>query len=280
MRKEVATILRDRRTIITLVLMPILLYPLLSVVFHQFLAAGAKPGEKQEIKYNIGLANNTEVKAFERQLSLGEWILERRSGADRPLSPADPGPQKEIKVFAGTFKDVEAALASGEIHLAVRIRDPQERGRDLAYWCDLYYLENSAIGLEVKEYVERRLAAANDEQLYNQPSIVVMAPRSAAVKDPGASGKSPLPALLPLILILMTITGAVYPAIDLTAGERERGTLEILVAAPVPRMSLLFAKYVSVVTVAFLTATVNLVMMTGTLLVSPLGSSLTTRQCP
>ena len=41
---------------------------------------------------------------------------------------------------------------------------------------------------------------------------------------------------MPLILILMTITGAVYPAIDLTAGERERGTLEILVAAPVPRL--------------------------------------------
>jgi len=41
-----------------------------------------------------------------------------------------------------------------------------------------------------------------------------------------------LASLVPLILILMTVTGAVYPAIDLTAGERERGTLEILVAAP------------------------------------------------
>src|SRR5262249_32488955 len=66
-------------------------------------------------------------------------------------------------------------------------------------------------------------------------------------------------------------TGAVYPAIDLTAGERERGTLEILVAAPVPRLGLLFAKYVSVVTVAVLTALVNLVGMTLTLLLSNLG---------
>src|SRR5205085_9996376 len=72
-------------------------------------------------------------------------------------------------------------------------------------------------------------------------------------------------------LILMTITGAVYPAIDLTAGERERGTLEILVAAPVPRLALLFAKYVSVVTVAMLTALVNLVSMTVTLLLTGLG---------
>ena len=50
----------------------------------------------------------------------------------------------------------------------------------------------------------------------------------------------PLATLVPLILILMTITGAVYPAIDLTAGERERGTLESLVATPMvvePRSS-------------------------------------------
>src|SRR5438067_7754961 len=69
----------------------------------------------------------------------------------------------------------------------------------------------------------------------------------------------------------MTITGAVYPAIDLTAGERERGTLEVLVAAPVPRLGLLFAKYLSVVAVAVLTAVVNLATMTVTLLVSGLG---------
>ena len=77
--------------------------------------------------------------------------------------------------------------------------------------------------------------------------------------------------MIPLILILMTITGGVYPAIDLTAGERERGTLEILMAAPVPRLSLLFAKYVAVLTVALLTALVNLSTMMVTLVVSGLG---------
>ena len=67
-----------------------------------------------------------------------------------------------------------------------------------------------------------------------------------------------LAALIPLILVLMTVTGAVYPAIDLTAGERERGTLETLIAAPVPRLGLLLAKYVAVLAVALLTAVVNL----------------------
>ena len=70
-----------------------------------------------------------------------------------------------------------------------------------------------------------------------------------------------LAALIPLILVLMTVTGAVYPAIDLTAGERERGTLEMLIAAPVPRVGLLLAKYVAVLAVALLTALVNLTGM-------------------
>ena len=84
-------------------------------------------------------------------------------------------------------------------------------------------------------------------------------------------GRFSLAAVVPFILILMTITGAVYPAIDLTAGERERGTLEILVAAPVPRLGLLFAKYVAVVTVAILTALVNLLAMIAVLTWSGLG---------
>ena len=93
-------------------------------------------------------------------------------------------------------------------------------------------------------YVERRLAAANEADLQER-----LQPARCPSAVPSCSGCSAPPfrprrgdavislaSLVPLILILMTITGAVYPAIDLTAGERERGTLEILVAAPVPRL--------------------------------------------
>jgi ABC-2 type transport system permease protein/sodium transport system permease protein len=98
--------------------------------------------------------------------------------------------------------------------------------------------------------------------------------RARVVADPGPKRSPVLPALVPLILILMTMTGAVYPAIDLTAGERERGTLEVLVAAPIPRMSVLFAKYVAVLTVAMLTALINLGTMTATLHLSGLGQAI------
>src|SRR5439155_16889449 len=98
--------------------------------------------------------------------------------------------------------------------------------------------------------------------------------KRALLSTPGQEGIVSLAALVPLILILMTITGAVYPAIDLTAGERERGTLEILVAAPETRFELLSAKYISVLTVAVLNAVVNLICMLITLSWSGIGESI------
>src|SRR5204863_6491180 len=104
-----------------------------------------------------------------------------------------------------------------------------------------------------------------------EPKVALLRLTRTPVAVTGGDSMISLAALVPLILILMTITGAVYPAIDLTAGERERGTLEILVAAPVPRLGLLFAKYVSVLTVAVLTALVNLLTMSITLKLSGMG---------
>jgi sodium transport system permease protein len=125
------------------------------------------------------------------------------------------------------------------------------------------------------------LAAANAENLKERlnkpgvtPHILMLSPKLVVMEKTGPDGFISMAALVPLILILMTITGAVYPAIDLTAGERERGTLEILVAAPVPRFELLTAKYLSVLAVSVLTALVNLVCMAITLSWSGMAATL------
>src|SRR5205085_860258 len=169
------------------------------------------------------------------------------------------------------------------IALGIRVDEPpRSTGSrfDKYYMCTILYLDDSPRSHEAKEYVERCLAAENNRALRERLSlervdksrpVQLVSPRPEPVEKTGRGETIPLSVLVPLILILMTITGAVYPAIDLTAGERERGTLEILVAAPIPRLGLLFAKYISVVTVSVLTAVVNLVTMTVTLLVSGMG---------
>ena len=93
-----------------------------------------------------------------------------------------------------------------------------------------------------------------------RPPLTVQAEDVGEVEE-----NSMLATIVPLVLVLMTITGAVYPAIDLTAGERERGTMEAVMASPVPRGYVLFSKYTAVVAVALLTAVASLIAMFTTL---------------
>ncbi len=143
---------------------------------------------------------------------------------------------------------------------------------------ELTITEDSRYGRDALHHIERLVSAGNEAFLrarlnsagIRQSTFPVVL-RLSTLKASEPTGNGTLGILIPLILILMTITGGVYPAIDLTAGERERGTLEILMAAPVPRLALLFAKYIAVLTVALLTAVVNLGTMMVTLVVSGLG---------
>ncbi len=70
--------------------------------------------------------------------------------------------------------------------------------------------------------------------------------------------------LLPIILVMMLFMGALYPAIDVTAGEKERGTLETLLVAPVRPLQVMAAKYLTVAAIASLATCANLAAMAAT----------------
>ena len=70
--------------------------------------------------------------------------------------------------------------------------------------------------------------------------------------------------LLPMVLLMMLILGALYPAVDLTAGEKERGTLETLLVSAVRPVDIMAAKYLTVSVIAVVTALANLGAMAAT----------------
>jgi sodium transport system permease protein len=70
---------------------------------------------------------------------------------------------------------------------------------------------------------------------------------------------------LPLFVVLMVLLGAFYPAIDVTAGERERGTLETVLCSPIRRFDLMLGKVLAVAALAALTGVLNLASMAITL---------------
>ena len=293
-RKELSEILRDRRTIVTLVLMPILLYPLLSVAFQQFfLASRLTPG--QQVEYHLGFVAEEDAQALSDRIDFGEHVMQARREATEKKAQQPTAEPPSLKAKVGTYEELEADLRAGKIDAIIRTlpkpasveggeqgNSPPRPDRAQMLDFEFVFVPTSPGGQGALSYLEQRLAAANEVEFVdllrrlNKSAVRVRSQVVRLLKTPlegtaGGGSLISLASLVPLILILMTITGAVYPAIDLTAGERERGTLEILVAAPVPRLGLLFAKYVSVVTVAILTGLVNLVAMTMTLVFSGLG---------
>jgi sodium transport system permease protein len=82
---------------------------------------------------------------------------------------------------------------------------------------------------------------------------------------------------LPYFLILMCLTGAMYPAIDLTAGEKERGTMETILASPVRRTELVLGKFLLVLLASLTTAVLAILSIIGTVL---LGAQFVARLLP
>lgn len=279
--KELRETLRDPRTILTLVLMPLLVYPLLSIAFQRFLLTSLQPVEQVECV--IAMPTDDDVARLQHELAWADLALEQAASSDddetggiEPLGGRPPAPAPKISWKTGD--GLEQLLAEAVIDLAVFI-EPLGGGRvDGPVRIRLLHRSGSPTSEAALSYVEGRLKVRNEQyvretlQRHGVPPVLPAEISVEAVK--AADAAFSVTAVLPLILILMTVTGAVYPAIDLTAGERERGTLEMLMAAPVPRLQLLGAKYVAVVTVAMLTAVANLIAMTITLSATGLGEAL------
>lgn len=84
--------------------------------------------------------------------------------------------------------------------------------------------------------------------------------------------------LFPAMIVIMALTGAFYPAIDLGAGEKERGTMETLLISPARRIELVLGKFGTILMFSIGTALMNLLSMgmTGSHMASTMGGALNT----
>ena len=265
--KELVEILRDRRTIITLVLMPLLVYPLMGIVVQKLLIQTVASQDK--IIYNVGFDSEEELKKFAKLYQLGESLVKQTEGEAVESKASEEDLKSQLNEALKNTSEAEVRLFVSESDPVVDL--VKERMVDVGIVREgeryrLVHDKLSRFGSEAVSHVGKRMRAVN-EAVVQKWSAQVPIELPANYSEEAIETEEGQPALLtfvPLMLVLMTITGAVYPAIDLTAGERERGTMEILVAAPISRFSVLIGKFVAVLVVALLTALANLLAMTVT----------------
>ncbi|MGC1275285.1 MAG: ABC transporter permease subunit, partial [Planctomycetaceae bacterium] len=264
-RKELQETLRDRRTILTLVLMPLFVYPLLGLTFQKFLLSQATALSHAE-RPEFVLGFETEAAAARFKPLLGEAEIVRQRSAARSGEEPTTFPAFSAFIPKQGTADVAEFVRRGVVDVGIVLPPADRRGRTPVV---LIFDPASPTAINARRELDDRLRSLNDAWYrrtlrragVDEPPPVAIS--IEAIETTGGAAMT-IATVLPFVLLLMTVTGAVYPAIDLTAGERERGTLEPLVAAPVSRRAILAAKYVAVFTVAVITAGMNLIAMTAT----------------
>src|SRR5208282_591592 len=81
------------------------------------------------------------------------------------------------------------------------------------------------------------------------------------VAPPEKVGGAAIGGLIGYMVILLCFTGAMYPAMDLTAGEKERGTMETILSSPVSRSDLVLGKFSLVLSASLATAALSVISM-------------------
>jgi sodium transport system permease protein len=230
--KELRETLRDRRTLAVMVLFPLVIYPLVSLVTAQVLAARTARIEAHVAR--VALSGPPAL--------TGE--LRRRLA----------GPDVIVVANAG-----RADLAANRVDAIAEVK-PGAAGKPPEV--RLLYDETREESTTARDRVEQVLSAPAGGASCAPAFAVATAGIAARVQVSGYM----LSKILPLVVVVMVMLGAFHPAIDITAGERERSTLETTLSAPIDRASLMAGKVLAVATLASLTGVLNLASMSLTVL--------------
>ncbi len=285
--REVRDQIRDRRTLFLILGLPVLMYPLFVGVGLLFVAAIK---EKKLIVGVVGAEYLPKPKpgdispGFAAVAGVPAGYAHHHSREFPPLLVDDQFPAPYLaadpdggKLVAQSLAEADEGLLAGRKVDAILVVDTElaaklERGeRPTVRVLGRDGEENSKIAMRrltgvLKQWVEQvkaaRFARAGLPSDFDQP-VVVKDPLSdkPAEKKMFDELRDVLVKIIPFLLVMWMLTGAIYPAIDMTAGEKERGTMETLLISPAERSEIVLGKFFAVVSMGFGTAVWNVLLM-------------------
>jgi sodium transport system permease protein len=245
-RKELMDSLRDRRTLISMIVVPILIMPLLTVGMGVLAVHFAGKAKQQVPRVMVlGGGDSPQITAQLAALKDIEIVPSRPDYADEISS-------KEIRAAVEIPPSFDAAVQSGR-EVTVKIYD-YEGDLTSGFAADKIHKFFSDYR---DAQVRQRLESRNLPDSLITPFDVTEQNVAPPEKVTGAI----IGGFVPYIVILLCLTGATYPAIDLTAGEKERGTMETILSSPVSRLHLVLGKFFMVLTASLATAALAVTSM-------------------
>ena len=250
-KKEIIEFIRDWRTIVALVLIPLLLFPLLFIAFPVVMQNEAAELEQKTVDIPIQ-SNDIEdslVNLIGNQTALVTVMpLEENLTT---LSDANNDTEELRNLEYDAILRLELRNDTwyyAILHLSTSEQSNEARGRILdvliEWEDDLRTQRIESAGLDVESTLD---------PLQWDGSI-----SNADVATKGEQAGMLLSLFIPFVLAIWTASAAVQPAIDMTVGERERGTLESLLSLPLTRTELLLGKWLAVVSITAVGVTLQI----------------------
>ena len=246
-RKELIDSLRDQRTLISMIAVPLLLVPLLTigllvVMVRQVGEASEEVpkvmilGGEDSPNVRVELEKLRGVKIVPQNPDYAEEISNKRIRAAVEIPPGF-----DAKLAAGEPMSVKIYMYQGELKSGFGANRLEKFFRDLR-----------------DRAIRERLEARHLPEAMVRPFDI----KQQNVASPEKVGGALIGGLVPYFIILLCLTGAMYPAMDLTAGEKERGTIETILCSPVSRTHLVLGKFLMVLTASVATGVLSIISMT------------------
>ena len=238
-KKEVKDLIRDKRTIITSILVPMLLIPVINTIM-----GGGVKKFTEDLNENVTIALSKTSNTPDTVQLVKEKLIDGNSGL--------------VLVEAG---DPEEALQKEEVRCILDFESgyAEKLEKGMPFKITLRYDESktkSQAGVDIvagaiEEFeagiVDERIEALGLSKDILRPVVI----ERRNISDSGGGGNMMLMMLLPLMIGLLVSIGGIPAATDLVAGEKERNTFEPLLTTMPGRGSLLLGKYLAVTLFSF-----------------------------
>lgn len=269
--REMRDQVRDRRTLFTIAVLPIMLYPLLGMLLLQIaqfsrqnLTSVCVIGGENLTDAPPLLEHDRFIAKFAKQPESLD-VIPRRWDDFQSQDAASSRAHEWIR--SGVFDAVvliPTTVAGSRLPPLPSDR-PDETANAPALQIQLLFNAGSDKSAVARQRVAAVLSAWRNEWINHRLSGVGIDPQTLLPFQYADTNIAPdrtreaalWSKLLPFVMLVWAMTGAFYPAIDLVAGEKERGTLETLLCSPALRSEIVWGKLATVTTFSMLTALLN-----------------------
>jgi sodium transport system permease protein len=245
-RKELLETLRDKRTLIGMIGIPVVLYPLLIIIVAQMTSLQAGRLERTVSKVAVDATAPAELRSWVETVEKIELVE-----VDDPAAAIADGEIEAYVTVEGAFAIDGDGTTTIRIDYDITDMESQSALRRL----------REALRDQGQIILDARLARTDMDKAFIEPLAIDehnVAPRE---KQTGTF----LGWFLPMMMIISIGVGAFYPAVDLTAGEKERGTYETLLSTPATRFEIVVGKFATIVCLSLITGLLNLGSMLGSM---------------